>query len=176
MKVREIVNQLKYENPESEVLPISDDNGKFAITVLLPTHQFGEPLTENRDAKTALAGHVSRIENIRMVIATFFGLSVKSNIHLSKLAEWVELVVKSPTDKTIATIEITVGYVLQKDDGAWYRHHQGSSSDIPLRFSEVSPELAGYRCHVNKYVITGNALTEALKIHCEAPKCIELEQ
>ncbi len=178
MKVKELLAQMESENPDAEVLPARDEFGEVTLTVRRPENSFGEPLTNNQEAKKILGAHVHRIENIRAAICAFFGLAVNVKIHASPTAphfEWIEFRVKSPTGKTMMTAELSVSYVLKKSDGGWERPYVGNGSpEHRRRFYEAEPELSGYRCYVHEYEQTRSKINEALQKFTEAPKWNEV--
>src|SRR5262245_44045748 len=112
MKVKEILSQLQFENPEAEVKPSSDGNGNIWLVVAPPAQPLGESMLADEAAVSALGAHAARMERIRSAVAAFYGLLVKYKLHTSTDSEYMELVVKSPTGKTMATVSLTINCIL----------------------------------------------------------------
>jgi len=178
MKVKELLTQMGLENPEGEVAPVADGTGKFKLAVRPPENPLGDPMPSREEAVKILGAHVHRIEKIRAAIASFYGLPVRFKLHFSENSEYVELRIKSPTGKTMATITIGLWSFLQKDGTRWKEvqiNHANSRSDCHKRFGDVSPDLAGYQCNPQK-MPEGVELSKVIEKLLEAPKWLEQEQ
>lgn len=174
MKVKDILAQMQLENPEANVVVNKDDSGNTKLTVLPLEQTFGDPVNNNPEARETLGAHVDRIEKVRMAAAVFFGLTVRAIINSSEHNEWIELKVKSPTGKTVGSVEITLGYVMRQDKKEWKRDEFDSRQPGTQRFKDYPPDLSGYRCDVRGVRSAGAKLAEALQPLCEAPKWLEI--
>lgn len=181
MKIRELLANLKYENPESEVVPISDENGRIALTVMLPDRPPQDvSMLGSEEARKLLGEHLGRIEKIRVAVGAFYGLPVVFACRsYPGGGDSVELKVKSPTGQTMVSLEIAVGYVLIKDGYDWRQEtseqHWGPNGEerISRKFAELPADLVGYRMNIHKYVLTNAKLATAMSELCEAPKWLE---
>jgi len=176
MKVKDVLAKMELENAEAEVIPVLDASGKVTLTVQAPEHSLGDPISNSEEAKKTLVSHIDRIERIRMAVGSFFGLPVAFKVHATQQGEWVELVVKSPTGRTVAIVEIRIKYVLQHSEYGWHQEPVGHQAGSLQRFRDVAPDIAGYDSCIHKYVITGQKLAEAIQRHCEAPKWLEVKR
>jgi hypothetical protein len=169
MKVKDLLTKMKLENPEADVLPVYDEAGKLTLSVALPDPA-DESLLRSEEASAALGGHVERIEAIRQGFKTFYGLPVKFKIWPEGTS--VKLVVLSPTGMVMVTAEIGIRYVVNEDK---YGYSQDLNVPYDKAMREYPPAVVGYRCNIDKYVLTKDKLAEAIRALCEAPKWVEYE-
>jgi hypothetical protein len=182
MKVKELLDKLTFENPDSEVISGNDDGHALSIAIVPPQESLGDSVLDDQEAVAVLGSHSKRIERIRFAIASYYGLPVTFKLHHGRpdSGDDFEFRVKSPTGKTVVKVMLRIGYVVRNDECGVRREqmHQAparGSMSGPPHFPDIAAELAGYWCDIPNHTIGADKLQDAVKSLCESPKWHEVE-